>query len=365
VYVIGFGPLDETCQRRLYDATAATALELTLEQGSRAMRLVADRSHAPCALVAQRHANVLLAASMIRTNPELRGTALIAFVERPTDSAFLAAFDAGADDAVLRHDGSGLERRLRRLGSFEQGDRRHSPQPMARRALVAARDGLQRRGMGLTLRQAGFDVTFAATPDDLSEVSRSLPPALFVSTPSFPPRGGQAALQTVREATRRPDLPGLILSLDGSTPALAAATAPGHHRSLAFLAEQLLRASGPGGPGRRSERVLHRVICSFRRPGMYEPNYACSHDISREGIYIQTLDAPPAGTTIWLETRTHEGTPLHLRGKVTRSAQSHPRGALPKGFGLELDRKTGPSNDLRRFAAAYERLARSRRSGLQ
>jgi hypothetical protein len=126
---------------------------------------------------------------------------------------------------------------------------------------------------------------------------------------------------------------------------------------LLFFADEQAKAQFKDR--RASARKLYSTICSFREAGSLLPVYGVSHNASREGMYIRTLDPPRPKSSIWLELRAPgSGTPLHLR--ATAMWQRLPgagSGVLPPGFGLRLDADRCPALDLQELIAGYEQLA--------
>jgi uncharacterized protein (TIGR02266 family) len=134
--------------------------------------------------------------------------------------------------------------------------------------------------------------------------------------------------------------------------------APPDH--LLFLANELLR---PGVKDlRASERVLFGAICAFRPAGAMEPVHGLSYNLSREGLYVRTLDPPSRGTSLWLEMRPpHSRDAVHLRGTVAWSkGLDRPGGVVPPGFGIRLEQDRCPSADLCAYRDGYDALRESR-----
>jgi hypothetical protein len=209
--------------------------------------------------------------------------------------------------------------------------------------------------IGRTLRQAGFDVAFAAEARELVSLSRVGRPALVVATPSFPPMGGDAAVRSVRTATLNPDLPALVIA-GRAAPAHEAARSMAGTGQLLLLAESVKTRVDPGEQ-RRSRRTLYSTLCAFRAGGSLEPTYGMTHDLGRDGLYVRTLDAPEPGTALWIELRTVDGTPVHLRGTVTwRKQPSEGGGGTLPGFGLKIDVAECPPVDLASYVLSYDQL---------
>jgi CheY-like chemotaxis protein len=275
---------------------------------------------------------------------------VVAFVAHPSDSEFKRAFASGADDALVEGDALAIVQRLHCMAGLDAMAR---PSAHNGLALVAAPDLSKRRHIGRTLRQVGFDVAFAAEARELVSLSRMSNPALVVATPSFPPMGGAAAVRSVRTATQKPDLPALVIG-DGAR--TSSQHDIGVRGELLFLAEEFLTPRD-ASELRRSKRLLYATICAFRRSGTMEPAYGLTYNLSREGLYVQTLDPPTPGTRIWLELRTPDDAAVHVRGiAMWRREASQIGSAPPPGFGVKLEQSQCPPMDFAKYVVGYDRL---------
>jgi CheY-like chemotaxis protein len=291
----------------------------------------------------------------MRERAELFNVPVLSIVAQPCPSEFRRAFEGGTDDVLVDGDELGAARRLLSLAKV---DPRVRPAAARGLALVAAPDISRRRQLGRTLRQAGFEVAFASEGNELLSMSQTNSPALVVATPSFPPMGGDAALRGVRAATRNPELPGVVVGArsargSGVRPAVADASA-----ALMLIADRVNAGVDPAEQ-RKSKRVAYATLCSFRASGLMEPTYGMTLDVSRGGMYVRTLDPPAPGTVVWVELRTCEGVPVHLRGVVAwRRQPAQVTGAAPPGFGLRLEPTECPPHDLAAHVAGCDRLLR-------
>ncbi|HEX2676855.1 MAG TPA: PilZ domain-containing protein, partial [Polyangiales bacterium] len=87
------------------------------------------------------------------------------------------------------------------------------------------------------------------------------------------------------------------------------------------------------------------------------PTYGLSHNISREGLFVRTLDAPKPGTEVWLELRAPESNDMvHLRGEVVWRREPGAVGATPFGFGMKLDPSRCAPADIASFVRGYEQM---------
>lgn len=286
-------------------------------------------------------------------------------VAAPADRAYLRAHSIGADDVVPLGDYGGLARRLANLAEFDPSAR---PPLTQGQAVVAHPDELRRRVLGRILRQAGFDVAFAVDAADLVRVghARGEPPAILVADAGLPGGGPFEATRAIRARTGFDNVVLVVTASEGAMSQVrdaaaeiggAAATlekAPPDN--LLFLANELLRPDVRNV--RASTRLLYGTICAFRRAGSLEVVYGLTYNISREGMYVRTLDPPAPGTPIWLEMRPPFAEQVvHLRGKAVwaRGLRS-PGGAAPAGFGVRLSDEGEPAEDRTAYESGYDRM---------
>ncbi len=353
MYALAVGPFRDDEVRELSEATAGAGLTLlSAHGGAEAKRLLRQPSPPPRAVLLSRLADVAAFVGWMRGRADLFNVSVLAVVAHPSEGEFRRAFDAGADDVLVDGDALGARRRMQ---SLAEADLQQRPAAARGLALIAAADIGRRRQLGRTLRQAGFEVAFASEARELVTMSRANKPALVVATPSFPPMGGDAAVRSVRTATATPELPAVVLgSVCNARREPVTRSSVGAKPALTLMAQAVI-ASVDAAEQRRSKRVPYATICSFRASGLMEPNYGMTHDISRGGLYIRTLDPPPVGTAVWLELRTQQGVAVHLRGAVVwRRAPSQATGAAPAGFGVAIAPGACPPGDLEAFEAAYE-----------
>lgn len=290
----------------------------------------------------------------VRDRARFFSVAVVALVTHPSDNTFRAAYAAGADDALVHGDLGGITRRLANLES------RPKQRPPVNQGLaaIAFPDIARRRVLGRTLRQAGFDVGYAASMDELRALSESAtPPTLLVTHPGFPPDGGHAAIEAVREILGKPRLAGLVMPATDEE-AAGARTETGTEEAgrLLFFAEEAMRADARDM--RASTRMLHYGMCAFREAGSLFPTFGLTHNISRQGLYVRTMDPPRPGSDLWFEMRAPElEVTVHLRGKVVwRREPKVMGGTAPPGFGLRIDAEACPQGDLKAYESGYEQL---------
>lgn len=358
------GPLD-THDREL--------LSLAARRANVAAEFIERAADAPLALRGAQPRCIVVDASgtdvaafvdWVRSQARLFSVPVVVMVPVPNDAAFNEAHAMGADDVLVMGDGGGITRRLANLGAFDPNRR---PPITQGRAVLGYPAGGRRRVLGRVLRQAGFDVAFAASAQECGAVAdHGDHPALLVAKGDLP-GGAFDAFDRVRRQSRdtpmvalaaNPDLQGMRQRAARlGHAAVGSEYAPPDH--LLFLANELMR---PGVDDiRASERVLFGAICAFRPAGDFDAVYGLTYNISREGLYIRTLDPPVRGTSVWFEIRPpHEGRAVHLRGEVMwRKGLTGGGGAAPPGFGMRIDEEACPPEDLADYRAAYEALHQS------
>jgi CheY-like chemotaxis protein len=331
--------------------------ELLQRAAARADTTLSFQPNLANALSRLRNASCLLVASgsgtgnaeiidHVRDDAALFTLPVIVLADSPLQETWLRAYAQGADDIVPRRDAGGITRRLMTVNRERSGDR---PEAALGRAVVASKDDANRRRIGRTLRSVGFDIAYAASVSEaLEEDSR---PVFVVSTEQAPKDAG--AKRDVAYVNGVP-----VLFLGERT-----AFAPVQHRitdasaRILFFADEQAKARFKDR--RTSERKLWAGMCSFREAGALEPSFGLTHNVSREGLYVRTLDPPRAGTLLWLELQA-PGTeaPVHLRAtSVWTRLPGAKMGVVPPGFGLKLELDRCPAQDLSAFMGAYDKLA--------
>jgi CheY-like chemotaxis protein len=295
----------------------------------------------------------------VRTEASLVGLLAVAIVPVASDHAFAEAHWLGCDDVVVQNDLGAITRRGAVLKNYDPSLR---PAVTQGRAVIAHENDHRRRILGRTLRLAGYDVVFAANAAELAEsCAKENPPALVVSAAAISSEmkdeiaiptvvvGTEGALRELEERTK-----------DNARVAGINEQAPPDH--LLFVANELLR---PGVRNlRASQRMLHDALCAFRPAGQLHAVLGLTYNLSREGLYVRTLDPPPSGAMVWFELRPPGlQEVVHLRGTVmwARSMDRGPGGAAPPGFGVRVVAEACPAADLATYREAYDRLAESGR----
>lgn len=335
---------------------------------ARSMLVREDLSVPRCVVVDSRMDGLEGFVSWIRGEARLFPVPVVVQVPVPGDGAYLEAHSIGADDVTVFGDVRGITRRIANLADFDPAAR---PPVTQGSAIVAQPSEGRRRVLGRILRQAGFDVSFALDTADLVRVAhaQSEPPTLVVADAGLPGDGSIAAAHAVR-ARDGFDSVAFVLTAAADDvgrygaeadrlgkAAVSYEAAPPDN--LLFLANELLRPEVQNV--RASTRLLYGAICAFRQAGTLEPTYGLTYNLSREGLYVRTLDPPTPGSSIWLEVRPpHQDAAVHLRAKTVwaRGLRS-PGGAAPPGFGVRLLDEAGPAADRATYESAYERLRTS------
>lgn len=283
----------------------------------------------------------------IRDDVALFSLPVIVLAESASQDTWVHAYAQGADDVVLRRDAGAITRRLLSVQQARSQDR---PDAALGRAIIASSDDASRRRIGRTLRSVGFDIAYAGSVKEaLDEDSR---PVFVVTTDKAPESQAQGA----RDVAYVNGVPVLFLADTAAFSPLHDRITDASARILFFADEQ---AKARFTDRRISQRKLWAGMCSFREAGALDPSYGLTHNVSREGLYVRTLDPPRAGTLLWLELRA-PGTqvPVHLRASaVWQRLPGAKMGVVPPGFGLRLELDRCPASDLEAFINAYDKLA--------
>jgi hypothetical protein len=309
----------------------------------------------PMCVVVDGELNVRQLVDAIRDGAESFALPVLVLLPRAVTSAYRDAYLAGADDVLCATDDASLARRLRNLG-LHRADIR--PAATLGRAVIASRDGANRRRLGRTLRQVGFDVAYASDLDEFARSGQGGQPAAFVvSTEPPDPSLGVVHGAGGSNVGRLGETPVLFLDpSDDDMPTRTGGQVADITGRLLFFADEQAKAKFKDR--RASPRELYSTICSFREGGLVQPIYGVTHNISREGMYIRTLDPPPAQSRIWLELSPPASeSAVHLRANVMwQRLPGSGMGVLPPGFGLQLDAGQCAVVDLAQFVKGYQTL---------
>ena len=294
----------------------------------------------------------------LRVRAECFGVPLIAITALPTERSWLELKSLGADDVVALHDVGGLTRRLSALSTFDPGARTALFQGTC---LLAHPDPYSRQVAGRVLRQAGFDVSFAADATEAVAVAERAPPKVLVVSDRMPPQGGAHALSRLAQHWVGP-MPAVLLVAGRPSLAERGPYSIVHEDAppddLLFVVNELLRPRELV-EARASRRMLYAGLCTFRAAGEFESRSGLTYNISREGLYVRTFDVPARQGRVWLELRPPgENDACHLRGDVVwiRALTTGAHGAAPPGFGVRLALEESPPEDRIRYVRAYEKL---------
>jgi hypothetical protein len=352
MYAAAVGPWDASDEKCLQTAASHASTQLhfmSLDDAAR--RLDEHADEARCVFVSH-EASLAAVVGKLRERANLLTVPVIAVVPHPTESVYREVFAAGADDALVSGDRGGITRRLANLIHAKRPTQVTRHQGLA---VVASPDIGLRRTLGKTLRRAGFDVNYATEASDLVELARSTASlSLVVATDDFPPFGAEAAISSARSAANKPSLPALVVPADARTDWTASGDLPLDSKLMNFADEV---ARGGAVDMRVSRRLPYGTMVSFRPAGVLHPTFGLTHNMSREGLFLRTLDAPKPGTEVWLELRVPElAHMVHLRANVIWRREPGAVGATPFGFGMRLQPETCPPQDCAHYIAGYDAL---------
>jgi hypothetical protein len=317
-------------------------------------RLRGEQERPLCVLVSA-DLDVKQLSDAVRDDAKLFAVPLLVMLSRASSSAYREAYLSGADDVLVASDEGGLTRRLANL-QLHRPDVR--PAATLGRTTIVSADEPSRRRLGRTLRQVGFDVSYAASLDEVKVLAGTPDAPAFVVTTEQPPAELAVNARSPRRGTTLAGIPVLFVAPEDMAAAL---TRTGDQvvdltgRLLFFADEQ---AKARFKDRRSSARKLCATICSFREAGSLHAAYGLTHNISREGMYVRTIDPPRPDTVLWLELNVPGlDTPVHLRGRVVwQRLPGAGTGVLPPGFGLKIEASECPPGDLQTFLRGCDAL---------
>jgi CheY-like chemotaxis protein len=361
VFVVG--RFQEGVRNAVHAAIARTTVRVELFAGLRALvpRKVRRGDRPLCFFIDAQAADARAVVAWIRDQAHLFDVPVVAVVPAPTREAMQRAVAIGADDAVPLFDTSGMTRRAARLAEGRQANR--WAQTICS-ALVCEPDERNRRLVGRALRCAGFEVAFASDLPGASLELRTGLADLLVFGEAASVGSVSGAVAGLRLSASEPDLPTVVVGRDRRSESSLGRLGqvrfmldgqPLHH--LLFHASELLTDAPV--EMRATPRLLHSTVCAFRRAGELVPSYGMTRDISRQGLFVRTLDAPSPGAKVWLDLHAPGSqSSVHLRGDVVWTSAPHPSAssATPPGFGVKLDERGCPQTDLARYVLAYDDL---------
>lgn len=323
---------------RVTDAAQRAGITLDVSQDS---TLALDQlRHKPCAAVLDAHsAEAESFMTRLHADRMLSALPVLALVREASDGAFGAPLAWGVDE-VLPIQGIGqIAPIATALSSRELAAR---PQATQGTVLLAFSNADDRRHRARSLRNVGFEVRFAADPDELAgslaaaDVKFVLADAtLFAGDPLRALRGLYDADPLHRPwvlVTPGPQVAALARDARGMPVEVLSRLAP--PEDALFAGNELLRAGLANQ--RASARLLHATLVQFRELGELESRYGVSYNISREGIYVRTIAPPPRGAKLWAELRPPGSTQfVHLEVEVmwNRAYRALSGATAPAGFG--------------------------------
>jgi len=292
-----------------------------------------------------------------RSRAGLSRLPVLTLSDKLSDLDFASAFSWGADDVVPLGLLRPLITRLRALpkeSPTAPGEKRGT-------ALVAEGERVRRTTVARVLRNAGFALRFAVTPDDaehfVSDTSLSLVVVSreLLPSPAESIRAARAAGSTANFIVCSPPR-----EIKHDRAALAGMNGVTLTDSFAAPENVLFVANELGGGrtnNRKSARIPYGVRVAFRGAGRDTDEYGFSYNISEKGVYVRTL-APPEDDEAWLELcppRVERHVRLVGRVAWRRPFNYNESATVPPGFGIEV--VDGGARDRALWAEGYERLA--------
>jgi hypothetical protein len=127
--------------------------------------------------------------------------------------------------------------------------------------------------------------------------------------------------------------------------------------NLLFLANEVTRAGF--SEMRRSPRMLFSSLATFRNAGDMVPVHGLVYNISKNGLYVRSLDPPPRESPIWLEMRPPKSKEaVHLRATVMWVLRVGSAALpAPPGFGVRIEAGQCPPEDLARYELSYDKMS--------
>lgn len=332
-----------------------------------------EQHHAHCLLIDVAMTRAAELISWVRGEGALFDLPVIALIDSPTDNAFFEALRLGADDAVARTDMNAITRRAALLDDYVPGA---LPPASHESVLLAHSDTARRRVLGRSLRHAGYQVLFASNAQELEQEVLKRQPSIVVLAEEL---GGESTAQLIarlRRAAGNDALPCVVIAVRATRAIDAAARQVElrHMRGLMpprvasvlddqpndqvlFVVNELMRPEI--NDVRASPRVLYSTLLSFRPAGEFSPAYGMSSNLSREGLFVRTMDSPRKESTVWVELRPHgDAAAVHLRARVVwvRDLRHGSGGPSPPGFGARILPEACAPDDLKRYLNGYQAL---------
>lgn len=284
----------------------------------------------------------------------------VAMVDAPTEAAFTEAYALGVDDVVLRTDSQGIVERIRGIRQTTR-----APEKTTGRALVGASTLCRGRTIARFLEQMSLEAEVVQTPASFFRKGNTNVRPYDLLVCDFFRDEGASILQGVEPLLRlsrtallvtgtRDPFP-YFVSNGPSSVALLSDDAPPDN--LIFVANELLHKSLLCQ--RRSPRLLHNTVCYFRSPAQVG-HWGYTYNLSAEGLFVRTLDAPNQGASVTVDFRLPvSGQGVQLHGQVAWVKREGVGGASPRGFGLALQQQHSDPAQWAQFQESYRSLRRA------
>ncbi len=305
---------------------------------------------APRCVFASVRADLATLAEFMRDSVEFYTIPLVALVPYPSSESYQLANRQGADDCIPEYDAGGMTRRLANL--FE-GAAPRLPATNSGNAIVAISDEKQRKYIGRRLRSAGYHVQFVSRDVDQDAHIEASNASVIVTTPSLPPEIEIAVAGDGAPGSEPRPIPRVNVPLStGDLVSPRELSELEVSERLMFLVDEATRPAL--NDARASRRIQHTAIATFRAKRTFEHTYALTDNISRQGLYLRTLDPPPVGSDVRINLRDKYGDILQIRGTVAwRFAPSQVGGRTCPGFGLSIAEEACPPDDLEKYRSLY------------
>jgi CheY-like chemotaxis protein len=284
----------------------------------------------------------------------LSDLAIIAVVDDPWSEEVEQACRAGAEDFAPRSQPAELARKIEALTHLQAPAVPRAPGQV----VLADPDRLRRVRLGRQLRRLGLEVRFAVD----GEIPEAPAPTIVVAHCQLPPSGAVPALERFH-ANADGHTPWILVGsrwdLECARAALPSDLCVELHDETLDPSQIIAVANGvlvaERTARRRSPRVPYATPVHLGQADV-RCRWGMSWNLSADGLYVRTLDAPPIGTALELELQ-----PPHGRGRaivagnvVWRQAYSGQRG-YPPGFGFMLSPQAAVA-DRAALRAGYEAL---------
>lgn len=277
------------------------------------------------------------------------------------DLVFGDAFGVGGDDAVRLENHDGVIRRLKMLPEPREDGGGSGGRGVA---LIGEGDDHRRIVLARLFRNAGFDVSFAANVEELSDRIRSEELVLVVADLEL--SGGETLACFSRVRTDGSKIPWVLATppkkLRETSDALKGedrawvwdSYAP--PENVLYAANEALR--GSFAEQRASPRLLYGTAVAFRQAGRDRDDVGFVHNVSGEGLFIRTLAPLGAGEDAWLEfkpPRTDRRVRLEAKVVWRKQYGRVSEATVPPGFGVQIS--GGSRSDMKRYRDGYRALA--------